>query len=543
MRFKLFFLFVLAMCVITPNISFAQQDADNKTVTLVVSGEGSTKEEATKNALRSAIEQAFGTFVSANTSVIDDELVRDEIATVTSGNIQNYKEVSSTDVDGVKNVTLQATVAIGKLVSYAQNKGMTAELAGATFAMNKKMHLLNVQNEMRAIEILKRQMLLMSNGLFDYEIKTKEPYDYDDSVRIDFSIVFKANKNTINYFSSISNVLNSLCLTESEKEEYKKARRQIYNVYFPTFQYAPIGMHKKSLEGKNFYFRSEFSKGGLARIFVEPTLRNFAVVDNLGNNEKIKINWKEAFSDRRKFLKSSGKLRTPYESSYVAEHLYYIFEYNVINNPKEGDVLYTLEHLHMMYSNDEIEKLQSLQVVPADRDYIEVVIDYNKENTPKVGIIEDPTSYFRGKGGFLRQDKDDNVYLIQPDYVARIKNFQDVKCLLVYNGAQKDKESYENYHRINKFVIRECDEDGNVGKVLAAGKLKDSPEAQYIKLPQISKPAYAYVLQVLSKHSSNKYAAHAISNILFCTDENNIVTTFQNDVEGEEGLRKQGLMD
>lgn len=540
-RIHLLLLLVLAISFCTPRYLFAQ-DADNKTVTLVVSGEGSTKEEATKNALRSAIEQAFGTFVSANTSVIDDELVRDEIATVTSGNIQNYKEVSSTDVDGVKNVTLQATVAIGKLVSYAQNKGMTAELAGATFAMNKKMHLLNVQNEMRAIENLKRQMLLMSNGLFDYEIKTKEPYDYDDSVRIDFSIVFKANKNTINYFSSISNVLNSLCLTESEKEEYNKAHRQIYSVPFYTVKYGPTGMPIKSLGGKDFYFRSEFSKGSIAHLFAASTLRNFAVVDNLGNNEKIKINWEEAFSERRKFLKSSGKLRTPLES-YACEHLYNIFENNVINNPKEGDVLYTLNFLHMMYSNDEIEKLQSLQVVPADRDYIEVVIDYNKENTPKVGIIEDPTRYFRGNGGFLRQDKDDNVYLIQPDYVARIKNFQDVKCLLVYNGAQKDKESYENYHRINKFVIRECDEDGNVGKVLAAGKLKDSPEAQYIKLPQISKPAYAYVLQVLSKHSSNKYAAHAISNILFCTDENNIVTTFQNDVEGEEGLRKQGLMD
>ncbi|MBO7223511.1 MAG: hypothetical protein J6V70_05210 [Kiritimatiellae bacterium] len=36
-------------------------------VTLVVSGDGSTKEAATHVALRSAIEQAYGVFVSANT--------------------------------------------------------------------------------------------------------------------------------------------------------------------------------------------------------------------------------------------------------------------------------------------------------------------------------------------------------------------------------------------------------------------------------------------------------------------------------------------
>ena len=60
-------------------------------VLLIVSGDGSTKEEATKAALRSAIEQAFGTFVSSNTKILNDELVKDEIVTVASGNIKSYK--------------------------------------------------------------------------------------------------------------------------------------------------------------------------------------------------------------------------------------------------------------------------------------------------------------------------------------------------------------------------------------------------------------------------------------------------------------------
>ena len=46
-------------------------------VTLVVSGEGATKEQATHVALRSAIEQAYGVFVSANTEILNDELVKD----------------------------------------------------------------------------------------------------------------------------------------------------------------------------------------------------------------------------------------------------------------------------------------------------------------------------------------------------------------------------------------------------------------------------------------------------------------------------------
>lgn len=58
---------------------------------LVVTGDGNTKENAVQAALRSAIEQAFGTFVSSNTQILNDELVKDEIATVTTGNIKNTK--------------------------------------------------------------------------------------------------------------------------------------------------------------------------------------------------------------------------------------------------------------------------------------------------------------------------------------------------------------------------------------------------------------------------------------------------------------------
>ena len=68
------------------------REKEKDDVILVVSGDGPNKEEATKNALRSAIEQAYGTFVSANTSIVNDDLVKDEIATVASGNIKSFRE-------------------------------------------------------------------------------------------------------------------------------------------------------------------------------------------------------------------------------------------------------------------------------------------------------------------------------------------------------------------------------------------------------------------------------------------------------------------
>lgn len=115
------------------------QASENKSVTLVVSGSGTNKDEATKNALRAALEQTYGTFVSSNTQLVNDELVKDEIISVSSGNIEKYSEVSTETLkDGSISVCLQATVSIGKLVEFAQSKGASAELAGSSVVMNVK---------------------------------------------------------------------------------------------------------------------------------------------------------------------------------------------------------------------------------------------------------------------------------------------------------------------------------------------------------------------------------------------------------------------
>ena len=130
-------------------------------VTLVVNGEGVTKDEATTKALRSAIEQAFGVFVSANTEILNDELVKDEIATVSSGNVKKYTELGVSILpNNLTSVTLQATVSVQKLTSYAKSHGSSAEFAGATFAQNVKLAKLRMQNTEKAYSRLKKTLTL-----------------------------------------------------------------------------------------------------------------------------------------------------------------------------------------------------------------------------------------------------------------------------------------------------------------------------------------------------------------------------------------------
>ena len=116
---------------------FAQED---KTVTLTVSGTGKTLEEAKTNALRSAIEQAFGAFISSKTEILNDNLVKDEIVSVANGNVQKYDIVSQVELQNIGYaITLSATVSISKLTSFAESKGVEVEFKGGMFAQNIKL--------------------------------------------------------------------------------------------------------------------------------------------------------------------------------------------------------------------------------------------------------------------------------------------------------------------------------------------------------------------------------------------------------------------
>jgi predicted RNase H-like HicB family nuclease len=112
---------------------------DIKNVTLVVSGQGKTQEEAKQNALRSAIEQAFGTFISSKTEILNDDIVKDEIVSVANGSIQNFEIISETQIpnDGYSS-SLKATVSVTKLTSYVESKGIAIEFKGGIFAANMR---------------------------------------------------------------------------------------------------------------------------------------------------------------------------------------------------------------------------------------------------------------------------------------------------------------------------------------------------------------------------------------------------------------------
>ena len=192
-------------------------------VTLVVSGDGATKEEATHVALRSAIEQAYGTFVSSNTAILNDSLVKDEVVTISSGNIQKYTELACMQLENGKSyVSLQATVSLTQLVKYAQSKGAECEFAGATFGANVKLYELNKANTEKALQNI-QTVLENTNDLFDYVLKMGETrITSANAVKVPYTIRLYANQNTANFYNYMNTTLKSISYTEEQIQPFKK---------------------------------------------------------------------------------------------------------------------------------------------------------------------------------------------------------------------------------------------------------------------------------------------------------------------------------
>jgi len=84
---------------------------DDNVVSITVVGQGKTIDEARANALRSAVEQAFGAFISSNTKIINDSIVKDEFSSISAGNILGYEELHQSQLSDLSFVlTLKTTV-------------------------------------------------------------------------------------------------------------------------------------------------------------------------------------------------------------------------------------------------------------------------------------------------------------------------------------------------------------------------------------------------------------------------------------------------
>ena len=229
---KSFLKSIVFILVFTPLITFAQE-AD-KTVSITVSGSGKTQDEAKQNALRSAIEQAFGAFISSKTEMFNDQVVADQMASVSSGNIKSYEVLNESQLpDGSWGVTLKAVVSVDKLTSFVAAKGIAIEIKGGLFALNIKQQLLNEQGEIKAVSEMVGLLHEPMQISFDYVIKSSDPQSLDAESKnweIPIEVTATANKNMDFCANYCIRTLSALSLSIEEVTSYQSLNKAVFTV-------------------------------------------------------------------------------------------------------------------------------------------------------------------------------------------------------------------------------------------------------------------------------------------------------------------------
>jgi hypothetical protein len=264
---------------------------ENKTVTLTVTGTGKTHEVAKTNALRSAIEQAFGAFISSKTEILNDDLVKDEIVSVTNGNIQKIEIISELQIpDGGYATSIKVTVSVSKLISFVESKGFKVEFKGGLFASNILIQELNEKNEIMAIDNMLIILNELANKSFDYTISAEEPYSEKNKWSIPIKIDVFANINFINLSILLEQTLKGLNMNESDLINYSKLKKEIYpitialqkksGIYYLRSNQSRIKIYEFIYNLRNYIFNFKISNG-ISNI----SLKNYLFENNKENLE------------------------------------------------------------------------------------------------------------------------------------------------------------------------------------------------------------------------------------------------------------------
>jgi len=367
---------IFTLIALSININ-AQED---KSVTLTVSGQGQTLDEAKQNALRNAIEQAFGTFISSNTEILNDELVKDEIVSVSNGNIQKFEVISEVQIpDGGYAITLKASVSVSKLTSFCESKGISVEFNGSLFTLNVNQQILNEENENKSIQNLLITLKKIIENSLDYNIKADNPISIsNDNVSwyIPLTISFSINENFSLFNNYIVNTLRGLAMPSNEVDNYKALGKKIYslNINGEQLHFRKEESVKTILTELNFYFVKCVLESKIESNISSNTISSFKKIDVLSSFNPVGFKTNSTNYDYMWNIKNIFKLVEYFkwinrEFNYNSVNLTrfksysggYFFTGEVNYNLSDGDNLVIIK-VNINYSLDDLNRINGFDI-------------------------------------------------------------------------------------------------------------------------------------------------------------------------------------
>ena len=246
---RLFMLiFLLATFIANGQISETETEDKENIVTVVTVSGGETKSEAIKFALRDALEQTYGTFISSNTKILNDELVKDEIISISSGNIKDYEIISELQLpNGFFSVTISSQVSLKSFATYMQKKGHKVSFSGSKFSMNIKLLKLNEESEKKAINNMLIVLKDLIKSCIDFKISglpsapalipqgnsnTMKNSKEEELYKVLMEVKWDLNENYKSFTEYLKESLRSISMKNSEIEEYLRLKKSTHEFFF-----------------------------------------------------------------------------------------------------------------------------------------------------------------------------------------------------------------------------------------------------------------------------------------------------------------------
>jgi hypothetical protein len=205
----------------------ATRDATVQTDSLVSvvksKGQGETPEKAEKSALLRAVVKAVGALVDQETLVKNDELIRDQILSVSSGFVKSFKVVQEArkNLEGDFETVLEVVVERRKLEKSLSERGLVKVTSNAknvwaeTFSKNA-----TAEDAMRMLEAKLPSLIERLFSVSFFEESPKPVLLSKDSSKNTAKLLWwvKISSDTKFWYSSVAPMLNT-CLSAIEEDE------------------------------------------------------------------------------------------------------------------------------------------------------------------------------------------------------------------------------------------------------------------------------------------------------------------------------------
>ena len=222
---------IILIITILVTTSIYTQNSD--IIKITTSASGITKEIAIQDALRSALEQSYGSFISTKTNIKNDELLNDEIVAITSGEIHDYELVSETKIESGYAVTIVAKISQTGLNNFVTQSGGDAIIFDANvFSTKIRLQKLNEEAEIKSINNLLEVLEEIYARSIEFEFTSSNP-KFNRSNKnwgVNFELTTKYNENILSFIDFFSSSLEKIAMTEKQKIDYNELGKSTYPI-------------------------------------------------------------------------------------------------------------------------------------------------------------------------------------------------------------------------------------------------------------------------------------------------------------------------